>query len=142
MATIEYKCPNCGAALAFDPDVGKVKCDHCGSVYTFDQLSSFYKDKENKTKSDFLSGYKYTALEKFSIIPEEEISFAKLEAVSDEITGDFIAELRCVPFGAETVVSYLLSKEAEIKNTRIVMSGKLAGLAPDKIRERLRFSYV
>lgn len=103
---------------------------------------TFYKDKENKTKSDFLSGYKYTALEKFSIIPEEEISFAKLEAVSDEITGDFIAELRCVPFGAETVVSYLLSKEAEIKNTRIVMSGKLAGLAPDKIRERLRFSYV
>lgn len=103
---------------------------------------TFYKDKESKTKSEFLSGYKYTALEKFSLIPEDEISFVKLESVSDEIIGEFISDLRRVPFGAETVVSYLLSKEAEIKNTRIVMAGKLAGLSSDKIRERLRFSYV
>lgn len=39
----EYKCPNCGAALAFDPSSSSVKCDHCG--HSFD-VANIVKSQE------------------------------------------------------------------------------------------------
>ena len=29
----EYKCPGCGAPLAFDAESGQVKCSNCGNEY-------------------------------------------------------------------------------------------------------------
>ena len=34
----EYKCPNCGAPLAFDADSGEVGCKNCGSCFTVEQI--------------------------------------------------------------------------------------------------------
>ena len=49
---------------------------------------------------------------------------------------------RRIPFGVEVVIGYVAAREAELTNVRIIMSGRMAGLAPDTIRERLRDSYV
>jgi V/A-type H+-transporting ATPase subunit C len=43
-----------------------------------------------------------------------------------------------VSFGQEPVVEYLAMLEAEITAIRMIMTGRLAGIAPDVIRERLR----
>ena len=47
-----------------------------------------------------------------------------------------------VPFGEQTVIGYLHAKEAELTAIRIIMTGRLAGLDTETIRERLRDSYV
>ena len=44
--------------------------------------------------------------------------------------------------GIEVPVSYILALENEIKNVRIILAGKDAGLSEDRIRERLRDCYV
>ncbi|MDR2565497.1 MAG: TFIIB-type zinc ribbon-containing protein [Bifidobacteriaceae bacterium] len=30
---VDYKCPNCGSALVFDPGLGRVRCQGCGSTF-------------------------------------------------------------------------------------------------------------
>jgi len=49
---------------------------------------------------------------------------------------------RRTPFGEEVVAGYLFAREAELTSIRTVMAGRMAGLDPDVIRQRLRNSYV
>lgn len=49
---------------------------------------------------------------------------------------------KSVTYGPEVLFSYLLAKEAEVKNLRILMVSKQNGLSSEAIRERLRDSYV
>ena len=49
---------------------------------------------------------------------------------------------RRTPFGEEVVAGYLFAREAELTAIRTVMAGRMAGLEPDVIRQRLRTSYV
>ena len=44
--------------------------------------------------------------------------------------------------GIEPVLGYLLGKEYEAKSVRVIMVGKLNGLAKEVIKERLRECYV
>lgn len=47
-----------------------------------------------------------------------------------------------VPFGAELLVLYIVRKEFEVKNVRIVLAGKSCGLSSEKIKERLRLGTI
>lgn len=49
---------------------------------------------------------------------------------------------RYIAMGPEPVVGYLLGKEAEVRNLRVVLAGKEAGLPPGEIVERLRENYA
>ena len=42
----------------------------------------------------------------------------------------------------EIVVGYLFARQGELTALRIILSGRLAGLDKDTIRERLREAYV
>ena len=64
------------------------------------------------------------------------------ERACDNVLGAYIRGNRMVPFGESVVVSYLAAKENEITQARIIMSGRLAGVSGEAIRERLRDSYV
>jgi V/A-type H+-transporting ATPase subunit C len=46
------------------------------------------------------------------------------------------------PFGAGVVLRYLLALDWEMTAVRMILSGRQAGVEPEKIRERLRESYV
>jgi len=39
----EYKCPGCGAPLAFDAESGRVTCDHCGNSFSVAEVVSAQK---------------------------------------------------------------------------------------------------
>ena len=41
MATVTYKCPNCGGGLVFDPATQKFTCEFCLSSFTQAQLDTF-----------------------------------------------------------------------------------------------------
>lgn len=52
------------------------------------------------------------------------------------------ADLRFQAFGVEIPFWFLLIREAEIKNCRLIEAGLYAGLKPEEIRERTRVDYV
>lgn len=65
-----------------------------------------------------------------------------LEKLMDNYLMDYIKQGKYVSFGIEPLFSYLLAKETEIRNVRIIMVGKINNIAPTVIRERLRDIYV
>lgn len=85
-----------------------------------------YKDVIKKGLSD------YSALGKLSSFEKDSEDFLMKEARASKY----------VHFGPEPLIAYLIAKETEIKVIRIVMVGKINGVSPDAIRERLRDVYV
>jgi len=69
-------------------------------------------------------------------------SLAGFEKLSDNYLMSWLKRSKYAIFGIEPLVTYLLAKETEIKNVRIIMVGKINNLAQDVIRERLRETYV
>jgi V/A-type H+-transporting ATPase subunit C len=65
-----------------------------------------------------------------------------LEKKLDDLLMGFIRSAKLVTIGVEPLIAYLFAKEAEIRNVRIIMTGKINGLPVDMIRERLREVYV
>ncbi len=64
------------------------------------------------------------------------------ERLCDNAVNEYLKTARLVPFGDAPVVAYLAAKENEFTAIRILLTGKLAGLDPETIRERLRDAYV
>lgn len=48
----EYKCPNCGGALRFDPGAQTVKCPYCDSEISVEYLSEQDKELDNITPEE------------------------------------------------------------------------------------------
>lgn len=69
-------------------------------------------------------------------------SLTQFEKLCDDAVIHYVQDARFVAFGAAPVIAYLTAKEAEILAVRILMTGRLAGLPADVIRERLREAYV
>lgn len=53
-----------------------------------------------------------------------------------------VRKAKYVAMGIEPMVGYLLAKETEIRNVRIILTGKVNGLPVEEIREKLRMTYV
>ncbi|WP_312702003.1 V-type ATP synthase subunit C [Sedimentibacter sp.] len=68
--------------------------------------------------------------------------FTTMEKLLDNKLVDYIKSAKYVPFGIEPLAGYLIAKDNEIKIARIILAGKLAGISPELIRERLRETYV
>ena len=69
-------------------------------------------------------------------------SLSGFEKLSDNFITSFVKKARYVTFGIEPLIGYLMAKETEIKNARIIMVGKINNISNDIIRERLREAYV
>jgi V/A-type H+-transporting ATPase subunit C len=71
-----------------------------------------------------------------------EGSLADMDLACDDVLLNYLKSAKYVGFGAEPLVGYLAASEAELTAVRTVIAGKLAGLAPEMITERLRETYV
>ena len=69
-------------------------------------------------------------------------SLTMFEKVCDDAVTAAAAKAKGVPFGVEAVIGYLVAKEIEFTAVRIIMSGRMAGIDREIIRERLREAYV
>ena len=49
---------------------------------------------------------------------------------------------KLITFGIEPLVGFMVAKENDIKNIRIILSGKLNKLLPSTIKESVRDTYV
>lgn len=64
------------------------------------------------------------------------------EKACDDAVTAYLRSSGMTPFGDSVLVAYLAAKENEITAARIVLSGRMAGVSTDAIRERLREAYV
>jgi len=94
-------------------------------------------DKESFVQTLFGSNY-YPIAQMVS----DDAPLGSIEKKLDNVYLDLAKRAKSVPFGAEVAIGYIFALEYEIKNVRIILAGKDAGLSSDVIRERLRECYV
>ena len=101
--------------------------------------------KKVTDKEALLSLYSHTALEKAATLGAESLdggSMTAFELECDNTLGRYLSSARRVSYGPEAVVEYLAAVEGEITAVRMILTGRLAGVAPQVIRERLRDLYA
>ena len=54
----------------------------------------------------------------------------------------YLKGAKLISYGPEAVIAYLAAVEGEITAVRMILTGRLAGIAPQVIRERLRDLYA
>ncbi len=69
-------------------------------------------------------------------------SLSHLEKLSDDYLLEFVKARKGNAFGIEPLVGYLVARQREIRNVRMILLGKLNDLPREIIRERLRSLYV
>lgn len=69
-------------------------------------------------------------------------NFALLEKQIDDLKIKFAKECKYKSFGLDVAAAYLIAKETEVKNLRIIFAGIAAGTDLKVIAERLRETYV
>ncbi len=48
MNTVQYRCPNCGAELIFQPELQTLSCEFCNSTFTEAEIQRLYQDMEKQ----------------------------------------------------------------------------------------------
>ena len=94
-------------------------------------------------EDEVLERLHFTALERFAkSVSGTDRTLAALERAADDDLMETAREAKMVPVGAEIPLGYLVGREYEVKNLRILLAGKSVGLPVDALRERMRLSYV
>ena len=86
-----------------------------------------------------------TPLEKAAAAGGEAMSGGSMtvfERACDNAVNDYIRGVKLLSYGPEVVVAYLAALENEITAVRMILTGSLAGVDADTIRERLRDLYA
>ena len=65
-----------------------------------------------------------------------------VERCADDLWLARVREDARIPFGAAVIAGYLAGCEVSVKNIRMILAAKRAGLTPEVIRGRVRASYV
>ncbi len=73
---------------------------------------------------------------------EENKDLALLEKLADNYLVDYAKKCKFVMFGIQPIVGFMIAKEMEVKNLRMVITGKHAGVPESTLKERLRDAYV
>ena len=89
--------------------------------------------------------YAHTVLEKAAQLGAEALSGGSMtdfERACDNAVNTTLRAAKLVSYGPEAVVAYLAAVEGEIQAARMILTGRLAGVRPQVIRERLRDLYA
>ena len=92
-----------------------------------------------------LALYSRTGMEKICEAAEQAVSGGRLtefEKACDNAVNSYIRLSRHVTYGSEPVAAYLASVENETTAVRMILTGKLAGIKSEILRERLRDLYA
>lgn len=75
------------------------------------------------------------------IIKENTIDLSQLERLCDDYLTGFYETAQTQAFGPLPVLALLNAKSIEVKNLRLIITGKRVGLTEEQIRERMRETY-
>ncbi len=114
---------------------------HGGKIHEQVFIKSYDEPFEKFAEQLSAYDFKEIFLEGTAVL-EDTGMFTTLEKLLDNKLIQYIKNAKYVPFGIEPLVGYLIAKDNEIKIARIILAGKLAGISPELLRERLREVYV
>jgi V/A-type H+-transporting ATPase subunit C len=109
-----------------------------GSIRVRDYLESLSKETEGLR--EILKGTGYGDL--LDVLLEVSGGVTAFEKACDDYLMKYIKEFRYRAFGIEPLIGYMIGKETDIKNARIILVGKVNKISNDIVRERLRNGYV
>lgn len=101
------------------------------SLKTF--MENINEDEEN-LKNKFM-GF-------FETIEQALYNYEALDKFCDNYIMKYMQEAKLKSLTIEPIVAYTYAKQTEFKNIRIIFTGKLNNISSEKIKERLRESYV
>lgn len=108
--------------------------------------TDYYIKNSGKPDEVFIDGLRDTkyfdVVKKGFEIYSEKSNISVPEKLLDDFFMEFLQRAKLITIGVEPFIAYLFAKETEIKNVRIIMTGKINNLPVDMIRERLRLVYV
>ena len=107
-----------------------------------DDILSSYGDSVDNMIQTFKNSKISSALIKGLNSYRETNRLSEFEKSMDDYLIELIKDSKYVTFGPEPLFAYVLAKEAEIKNLRIIMVSKINNLSPDVIRGRVSDLYV
>ncbi|MBR3474187.1 MAG: V-type ATPase subunit [Oscillospiraceae bacterium] len=93
----------------------------------------------------FAALFAHSPLEKAAALGAEALeggSMTAFERACDDGVNAYLRAAKLVSYGPETVAAYLAAVEGEITAVRMILTGRLSGIAPEAIRERLRDLYA
>lgn len=113
-----------------------------GGNISISEISSMY----GEDVLDFVIKYKNLKIGQVLVKAVKEYKETGLLQSYEKYMDDYLTEIvrktKTINYGPEVLFSYIYGKEMEIKNLRIIFIGKVNGLSPEFIRERLRETYV
>ena len=89
--------------------------------------------------------FAHTPLEKAAAAGAEAIaggSMTVFELLCDNAVNDYLRSAKLVSYGPEVVAAYIAAVETEITAVRMILTGALAGVDAETIKERLRDLYA
>ena len=88
---------------------------------------------------DVLSSSVYTELFKhYNASSFSELSFSAVERIFDKHFSTKLDSVKFIPIGPVVLAEYILRRERDIKNMRLVLAGKRVSLSNEEIRRNLR----
>lgn len=85
----------------------------------------------------------YTDYKRFAeAISTQTPTLTEVERAADNAFMELVREAKFIACGPEVLIGYLLGVECEVRNLRIILAGKAAGLNAETVMERIRESYV
>ena len=84
-------------------------------------------------------------LEKAAQLGADAVSgglLTQFELACDNAVAGYLSDARRASFGDECVLGYLAGMESELTAARMILTGRLAGVPSDTVRERLRDLYA
>lgn len=91
---------------------------------------------------DLFSGTVYAEAAKLGDGAGKGGELTTFEMACDNAIVAFMRDAKLMSFGDAPVIAYLAAVESELTAVRMILTGRLAGITPESIRERLRVSYV
>lgn len=73
---------------------------------------------------------------------EKSANFSALERAADNLLIEEVKQSKYIAFGPENIFAYIVAKENEIRQVRILLTCKFNGIDDEVIKERLRDNYA
>lgn len=105
-----------------------------GGRITLNNFETAFDEDDQNLKNKFVG---------FSEIIEQAIyDYKNIDIYFDNYIMNYMKEAKLNALGLEPIVAFIYAKQTEFKNVRIILTGKLSNISVEKIKERLRESYV
>ena len=104
--------------------------------------SSFFTKAYDEGEARLWESLYPTAYYRLAFVEGDPRPLSAVEKACDDLYMTLVKEGARIPFGAPVAGGYLIGCETAVKNIRIVLAAKEAGLDTSVLRERVRLSYV